>query len=69
MAFNLCPPFISGARADVREQRGRVHTHLRAAVRNDPQLHSDEALRLSSHAICGDDLGIGHTTGVGFVSL
>ena len=41
------PPFSSpsaGARADVREQRGRVHPPLRAAVRNDPQLHPHQAL-------------------------
>ena len=41
------PPFSSpsaGARADVREQRGRVHSPLRAAVRNDPQLHPHQAL-------------------------
>ena len=42
MAFNLL--CSSGPGADVREQRGRVHPPLRAAVRNDSQLHPDEAL-------------------------
>ena len=41
----------SGPRADVREQRGRVHPHLRAAVRNDSKLHPDEALRLSANEL------------------
>ena len=52
--MSLFPPFSSpssaGARADVREQRGRVHSPLRAAVRYDPQLHPHQALMQHTNA-------------------